>query len=355
MRTDDTGQSATHATLQGQDGHVETVGSIVASRSWRDGQVVDDDVRLEEIPSAVRQPEGVVWIDLLRPTPDELGAIAAELGISATSVEDALAPFERPKLVRYDTHLFFTAYATWMVPPDPAAPGEGRLRSSRISGIVLPTALVTVRVDDGFDMGPVLDLWEANSELLKHGSGTLVHGLLDVIVDSHFDTIQQLDDTVEELEDVLFEERRTGKVFARSVFQLRKDLVQLRRLVLPMREVVSGLLRHSKTGDAEIDTWYDDLYDHVLRASEWTESLRDMVSSLFETNLSLQDSRLNEIMKKLAAWAAIIAVPTAITGWFGQNIPYPGFGHTSGLWLSALLIAGMSGTLFWVFKRQDWI
>jgi magnesium transporter len=334
---------------------VETVGSIVASRSWRDGRVVDDDVRLEEIPGAVRQPEGLVWIDLLRPTPDELGAIAAELGISATAVEDALAPFERPKLVRYDTHLFFTAYATWMVPQESVAPGEGRLRASRISGIVMPTALVTVRVDDGFDMGPVLDLWEANSELLTHGSGTLVHGLLDVIVDSHFDTIQQLDDTVEELEDVLFEERRTGKVFARSVFQLRKDLVQLRRLVLPMREVVSGLLRHSKTGNAELDTWYDDLYDHVLRASEWTESLRDMVSSLFETNLSLQDSRLNEIMKKLAAWAAIIAVPTAITGWFGQNIPYPGFGHTSGLWLSALLIAGMSGTLFWIFKRQDWI
>lgn len=330
-----------------------SVRSIVASRTWRAGRVIDDDVRLEEIPAAVRDRD-LVWIDLLRPTSDELGAIATELGIPPTSVEDALAPFERPKFIRHETHLFFTAYATWMAPADPLSDG-GRLRTSRVSAIVLPSALVTVRVDDGFDMGPVLDLWEENVDLLAHGSGALLHGLLDVVVDSHFDTIQQLDDIVEELEDSLFEERRTGREFARRVFQLRKDLVQLRRLVLPMREVVSGLLRHSPSGTSELDAWYYDIYDHVLRASEWTESLRDMVTSLFETNLSLQDSRLNEIMKKLAAWAAIIAVPTAITGWFGQNIPYPGYAHQAGLWMSAGLIAGMSTMLFWVFKRQEWL
>jgi magnesium transporter len=326
--------------------------SIVASRSWRGGLVVDDDVRMEEIPDAVRAGS-LVWIDLLRPTSDELAVIAAELGIPDTAVEDALAPLERPKVVRHETHLFLTAYATWLADPDSA--GQGRLRSSRVSAIVLPTALVTVRVDDGFDMAPVLELWQENADLLAHGSGALLHGLLDVIVDSHFETIQQLDDIVEELEDTLFEERRTGREFARNVFQLRKDLVQLRRLVLPMREVVTAVLRHTRTESTELDTWYEDLYDHVLRASEWTESLRDMMSSLFETNLSLQDSRLNEIMKKLAAWAAIIAVPTAITGWFGQNIPYPGFAHASGLWMSAAMIVGISGLLYWAFKRQDWL
>ncbi len=332
---------------------MNNVRSVVASRSWRDGQITDDDVMLEEIPGVVRE-QGLVWIDLLRPTSDELGAIAAELGIPATAVEDALAPFERPKIVRHETHLFFTAYATWLVPSDVAGDG-GRLRSSRISGIVMPTALVTVRVDDGFQMAPVLELWQENAELLKHGSGALLHGLLDVIVDGHFDTIQMLDDIVEELEDALFEERRTGRAFARGVFQLRKDLVQLRRLVLPMREVVSGVLRFSRPGFAELDPWYDDLYDHVLRAAEWTESLRDMVTSLFETNLSLQDSRLNEIMKKLAAWAAIIAVPTAITGWFGQNIPYPGFGALAGLWASVALIVGLSTWLYLAFRRQEWL
>ena len=101
--------------------------------------------------------------------------------------------------------------------------------------------------------------------------------------------------------------------------------------------------------------YYDDLYDHVLRASEWTESLRDMVTTVFETNLSLQDARLNTIMKKLAGWAAIIAVPTAITGWFGQNVPYPGFGEMFGFWQSVLLVVGASLALFVVFRRKDWL
>jgi magnesium transporter len=328
-------------------------GSIVASRSWRGGIVVDNDIALEEIPAAVRA-EDLVWIDLLNPTAEELSHVMGELGVPEHAVEDAIAPLERPKVTRHEGYLFFTAYATWTTPPDPAGEQQ-RLRASRISGVVLPMALVTVRLDDSFDMTPVLERWEASADLLAHGSGALLHGLLDLVVDSHFDAIQDLDDVVENLEDVLFEERRTSKAFAQDVFHLRKDLVRLRRMVLPMREVVSGLLRHKETANPALQLWYEDLYDHVLRASEWTESLRDMVTSLFETNLSLQDSRLNEIMKKLAAWAAIIAVPTAITGWFGQNSPYPGFAHVSGLCLSATAIVGMSGTLWVVFRRQGWL
>ena len=96
-------------------------------------------------------------------------------------------------------------------------------------------------------------------------------------------------------------------------------------------------------------------FDHVLRAAEWTESLRDLVTSAFETNLSLTDARLNTIMKKLAGWAAIIAVPTAITGWFGQNIPYPGFSEPLGLWLSVALIVVGVGVLYALFRARDWI
>ena len=107
--------------------------------------------------------------------------------------------------------------------------------------------------------------------------------------------------------------------------------------------------------DEELARWYDDLYDHVLRAAEWTESLRDMVTTIVETNLSQQDTRLNTVMKQLAAWAAIIAVPTAITGWFGQNVPYPGFSEVSGYWQSVGLIAVLSITLYIVFKRRDWL
>jgi len=114
-------------------------------------------------------------------------------------------------------------------------------------------------------------------------------------------------------------------------------------------------MRGATEDNAELIPFYEDLYDHVLRATEWTESLRDMVSSVFETNLSLSDLRMNAIMKKLTGWAAIIAVPTAVTGYFGQNVPYPGFGHTWGFWLSLTSILLIAFALYVTFRRKDWL
>ena len=105
----------------------------------------------------------------------------------------------------------------------------------------------------------------------------------------------------------------------------------------------------------ELDPLYADLYDHVLRVSEWTESLRDMVTTVFETNLSLQDARLNQVMKKLTGWAAIIAVPTAITGFYGQNVLYPGVETFGGFVTSTTLIVIIGIVLYWTFKRRDWL
>nr|NLI51728.1 magnesium transporter CorA family protein [Propionibacterium sp.] len=327
-------------------------GALAHSRVWRAGKVIDDDITPEEMLTVAHDPSSLVWLDLVAPSPTALAVIAEDLALPPTAVEDALAPHERAKITRHESHLFFTVYAARLDQSRPS--GSGRLRVDRISGIVLPMALVTIRLDADFDMEPVIARWEESPDLLRRGSGALVHGLMDHVVDGHFATIQQIDDELENLEDVLFEERPSGQQFQRTVYSLRKDLVQLRRIVLPMREVVNGVLRHSEA-DAALRPWFDDLYDHVLRASEWTESLRDMVTSIFETNLSLQDARLNTIMKKLAGWAAIIAVPTAITGWFGQNVPYPGFAEPLGLWLSAALIAIGGVALYFVFRAHDWL
>lgn len=130
----------------------------------------------------------------------------------------------------------------------------------------------------------------------------------------------------------------------------------LRRIVLPMRELVNGLLRHNYAQRTELLlARYDDLDDHVLRAAEWTESLPDLITSTFETNLSLQDARLNTVMKKLAGWVAIIGVPTAITGWFGQNVPCFGINQAYGVWLSAGLIVASVAILYALFTRNDWL
>src|SRR4029077_11054057 len=132
---------------------------------------------------------------------------------------------------------------------------------------------------------------------------------------------------------------------------------ELRRGVLPMRGDGSSIQhpRLDAKNAPELDPLYSDLYDHVLRVSEWTESLRDMVTTVFETNLSLQDARLNTVMKKLTGWAAIIAVPTAITGFYGQNVEYPGINTVGGFLTSTSIIVLIVLGLYWGFRRRDWL
>jgi len=226
----------------------------------------------------------------------------------------------------------------------------------RISGFVLPRGLITVRLPPAFDMDQVSERFDELGGQ-EHGVGALVHGLLDVVVDGHFEAVQTLDDGIESLEDELFADGGPRHGLQRRTFRLRKDLVDLRRVVLPMREVVSAIQhrRMDARTSPELDPLYADLYDHVLRASEWTESLRDMVTTVFETNLSLQDARLNTVMKKLTGWAAIIAVPTAVTGFYGQNVDYPGINTVAGFIVSSVVIVLLVAVLYVMFRRRDWL
>lgn len=331
-----------------------SLGCVVRGLAWRDGELIDDNVTADEVADVARSDGAIAWVDLLRPSATDLTALAERLDLAPTAVDDILSAHERPKVTRHGRILYFTVYSARLV-TDNEHPAEERLVTNRISGLVLPNMLVTIRLDDRFMMEPIVARWQDNQDLLKSGVGALLHGLLDAVVDEHFETIQKLDDEIELLEDALFDDGPTDARFVQRVYRFRKDLVALRRVVLPMREVVNALVRNRTRDGSDLDHWYDDLYDHVLRASEWTESLRDLVTTIFEANLSLQDSRLNMIMKKLAGWAAIIAIPTAITGWFGQNVPYPGYDKPLGLWLSVILILVLSGGLFVMFRRRDWL
>lgn len=329
----------------------------VRSRLWRAGALETEDFPFEKISDFLDEEGCLVWVDICDPDSHLLLELAEELGLAPLAVEDALSSGERAKATRHATHTFLTAYAARLDHSQGTGDRRSHLSPSRISAFVLKRGIVTVHGDGGFDMDAVVQRWDDNADLLKYGVGALVHGLLDVIVDGHFEAVQALDDRIEALEDDLFDDRGAANQVQRQTYGIRKDLVELRRAVLPMREVVNAVLRHRKDFNtpSELDAWYDDLYDHVLRVSEWTESLRDMVTTIFETNLSLQDARLNTVMKKLTGWAAIIAIPTAITGYFGQNLPYPGFGQHWGFALSSTMIVTIAGLLYLSFKWRKWL
>ncbi|WP_433190478.1 magnesium/cobalt transporter CorA [Actinoallomurus sp. CA-150999] len=320
------------------------------TRLYRNGVLEAEGFPIADVSDYIEDSAVTVWFDLCRPTAEDLASISEELGLHPLAVEDAIHEHQRPKLDRYDSHLFVTAYAVRL------NADTGALGTSEVAAFVTRNALVTVRKDEDFDIDQVIDRWDNSADLAKHGVSFLLYGLLDYVVDGHFDAVQLLDEQIEALEDELFSASAKDSDMERRTFELRKSLVMFRRTVLPMREVVNSLLRRDlHIVDDAMSPYFQDVYDHVLRATEWTESLRDLVSTIRETHLTMQGNRLNVIMKQVTSWAAIIAVPTAVTGFYGQNVPYPGFSKPIGFWESTIIMIVLSIGLFAWFRKRDWI
>ena len=320
------------------------------TRLYRDGRLELEGFPVAEISDHLADEAVTIWLDLREPDRSDLAVLSEEFGLHSLAVEDAVHRGQRPKVDRYHSHLFLNAYGAQL------DAGTGELVTSELAAFVTARALITVRKDDGLDIGAVVERWDASPDLAKFGVGYLLHGLLDYVVDGHFDAVQSLDDAVEMLEDQLFADVPQNLQVQRRSFELRKSLVLLRRIVIPMREVVNALMRRDLhvVGD-DLMPFYQDVYDHVLRAAEWTDSLRDLVNSILETNLTIQGNRLNVITKKVTSWAAIIAVPTFITGFYGMNVPYPGFSRSTGLAASIAIMVIAAVVLYIIFKLKDWL
>ncbi len=322
------------------------------TRLYRKGVLLDEGFPVAAISEllAEDEPDTMVWVDFCAPTKEELDELASELHLHELAVEDALGPHQRPKLDHYESHLFLATHAVRI---DRA---EARLEETEIDAFINTHWLVTVRKDDAFSMDPVLARWDRSPGLAAHGVSYLLYGLLDVIVDGYFDTVEGFDEFYDEISEGIFSEHPLEPSQQRHWFQMRQALIRFHRLVVPTREVVSALMRREQSiVDDALYPYFQDVYDHVLRVSEATDALRDLVSTIVETNLSLRDYRTNQIMKQVTSWAAIIAVPTLITGWYGMNVPYPGFARDWGVLAASALTIVMSGSLYLLFKRRDWL
>jgi magnesium transporter len=322
---------------------------LARTRVWRKGVLDGEDFPLSDVAEQLEQDDRVVWVDLCLPDRGEISQLAEELGLDQLAVEDALARHERPKLDHYPTHLFLTTYGL-------SLPDGGSLRMSKVSAFLLPRALVTVRGED-FDPAPVVAAWDANPELMSFGARALLYGLLDVVVDGHLAVLEKLDDEVDAAEDRLFDPQAHSDTDGqRATYRLRRTLTGIRKVVGPMRDIADSLNRYQIGHELdELGERYRDLHDHIVRTNEFVDSLRDVVTTIFETGLSLADARLNQVVRKLSAWAAIIAVPTAVTGFYGQNVPYPGFGQWHGFVASTVITAGLAFGAWFGFRKKGWL
>lgn len=323
---------------------------MARTRVYCKGILEAEDFPVADVSEHLDRADTVVWVDFCGPSKDELHELAMELGLHELAVEDALSPHQRPKLDHYASHNFLACHAVELNTED------GTLIETEIDAFISERWLVTVRKDENFPLDPVIARWDRSTDLAVHGVSFLLYGLLDAVVDSYFDAVQGFDEFYDQISEGIFAEKPIPPSEQKHWFQTRQALIRFHRLVVPMREAVSGLMRreHSTIAD-DLYPYYQDVYDHVLRVTESTDALRDLISTIVETNLSLRDYRTNQIAKQVTSWAAIIAVPTLITGWYGMNVPYPGYGETWGVWLAALLVVVVSGGLYVVFRRRDWL
>jgi magnesium transporter len=323
---------------------------MVRSRVYRHGAVEHTDIDLTEISDHLAHDDCVVWVDLVGDEVDGcLAELSTELGLHELAVEDALDPHHRPQLGHFIDHLLLTC------PTARVDVTTGELLVRPMTAFIGDRWLITVHLAGEEVVDRVLARWDSSPELAVHGVSYLVYGLLDVVVDSYFDTVSAFDDFYDEISGAIFAERPIDPAEQAHWFQMRRALFRFHRIAVPLREAVSSLMRREHEVADQLYPYYQDVYDHVLRVSEATDGLRDLVATIVETNLSLRDYRQNQIMKKVTSWAAIIAVPTLITGFYGMNVPYPGFARHSGVAWSIGLIVGLSAALFAIFRRKDWL
>ncbi|GAA4392475.1 magnesium transporter CorA family protein [Tsukamurella soli] len=317
----------------------------VTAYAWRDGAQESLPADVPTIPGLLDDPDTLVWADILDPTADDLAPLAGKLGLDAHAIEDALTAHERPKAVRYGEVLFAALYTVDV---------DGG--SARISMFAMPGGMLTIRLGEGLDIDAVADAITENSGMQRFGCRMLELTLLDAVVDGYTDRIASIDEQLDDLESILFE-NHMGRRIATETFALHKGVGELRRMVLPVRDVAGTLVRRTAADERLRDMlpFAEDVYDHTMRAADWVEGLRDGVESVRSTNLALMDNQMNVVMKKLTGWAGIIAVPTLITGYFGQNVPFPGDGKPAGFWFSLILMIVLVVALYVSFRRRNWL
>ncbi len=322
----------------------------ILTRAYRDGDLVAESFPIAEVSEHLDQADTIVWVDLVGPSPSELHELAQELGLHELAVEDAIGPEQRPKVDRYPTHSFLTSYHVRVDSE------QGTMDAIEVDAFFNRHWLITVRREPGFPIEEVTARWDRSHDLMGHGVGFLVYGLLDVVVDGFFHALDEFDDYYERVADGIFAEQPIEPSKQRQWFDMRREVVRFHRLVVPTREVVSTLMRHEgELVPTELYVYYQDVYDHILRVTESSDSLRDLVTAIVETNISLRDYRQNLIVKKVSGWAAIIAVPALITGYYGMNVPFPGFASQTGVIVSTALMFGVSLLLYAIFKHNDWL
>jgi magnesium transporter len=288
------------------------------------------------------------WLDISDPKSHDFELAAKELNLHPLAVEDAQQRHERPKIDQYDDHYFIVFYAL-------EEPSPGVVREVEISIFMLQNAIVTVHEGD-FTARAAVEKRFREGKLQT--TGLLLHALLDTIVDQYFTIVDALGDRVELLESmVVGGEAPDYDTSIRELFVLKRDLVRIRHLIAPERDVLTVLVRGDirELRETGRRVYFQDVYDHISRVTDEIDTFRELTSNVIDAHLASVSNRLNEVVKVLTSMATVLLVLTVVTGFFGQNwkfIPY----DSEPLFFASLIfmVAVAAGTAYY-FRRRGWL
>ena len=320
---------------------------LIGASAYHEGQRIAD-VRLDEAGEWARREGHLVWIGLLDPPEAQLETLRQQFGLDPLAIEDAVQAHSRPKLERYGDSLFIVARTAERV-DDRIQFGETHLFVGR--GFV-----VSVRHGPSASYRKVRTHCESSPASLARGESVIVHSILDFIVDNYSDVLDGVQDESEEIENDLLAERLSA-VQVQRLYLLRRDLLRLRSGVQPLVEVCRRL-GHSDVlpMDDRMELLFRDVTDHVRSVLEEIDSLREMLAFAFEASLLTSQAQQTMVSRRLAAWAAILAVPTALAGIYGMNFEnMPELKWEEGYYFIIGLIAISCIALYVNFRRRDWL
>jgi magnesium transporter len=292
------------------------------------------------------------WFDVIDPTVVDLSTLQTELGLHPLAVEDARHRQQRPKIEHFADHAFVVLRPLTVV-------ASGDVAETEIHVFVSHRWLVTLRFTPVYDLAGIVRRWEADGTLAGGGTGVALYVLLDDVADGYLSVVERLEDRSDDLEDRVFGRGRVGedqRDLQAKILRLRRDVVRLRRFVTPLRQAIDRLHDELWLVNGELLPYYRDVAEHLLRSVEIADNVRDSLTTILEVRTAQAANQLNEVMKKLTAWAGIILVPTLIAGIYGMNFRgMPELHWSMGYPLALGMMVAASSVLYAVFKRNDWL
>jgi magnesium transporter len=291
-----------------------------------------------------------LWVDAIDPDAAELATLQSQLGLHDLAVEDIQHRNQRPKLEPYPGHVFAVLR--------PVATGPNGVVESELFLFVSDAFLVTLRFEPACDLTTAIKRWPVLSELAP-GTGSALYAIADEIVDDYMTVVEELEERADDLESKVFRaapELIENPPIQRSILRLRRDAVRLRRHAVPMRQALDRLADDSPLMTERLVPYVRDVTDHLLRTIELTDGVREILTTIVDIRMAQSANQLNEVMKKLTAWAGIILVPTLIAGIYGMNFDHmPELHWVLGYPMALALMVASAVALYVGFRKRGWL